>query len=70
MTETIIFPDDLKVFEDKSTHYKYVNYPINYPSGVHGNLVILHNNKFVWQPSNDIESITIKFKENENTTVK
>lgn len=69
LIETITFPEDLKVFEDKKTHARTIAFPFDFPSKHNGVLMVTRLNRFDWQPSQDIASIIINFKDYEDSTV-
>jgi hypothetical protein len=56
-------PSEISVLDDKKTHAKTVVFPFEFLTGASGVLYITKLKNGAWKPSNDIESITIKFKE-------
>lgn len=67
---TIIVPDIIAVFTDKKTQVKSVAFPFAFPlNSINGIITLTRLDKGGWQPARDIESITIKFKEHEDTTL-
>ncbi len=60
--EVINVPAKLPVFTDKKTGVKSVSFPFQFTDGVPGFLTATRLVKLGWEPGNDIESITIKFK--------
>lgn len=63
--EVIIIPKKISVFEDRKTMVKTVAFPFTFNNGKNGILSITHLDPSVWNPSEDIESLTIKFKDDE-----
>lgn len=64
MQEEIIIPDKMSTFEDKKTKAKTVAFPIVFPKGKNGALMITKLEKNGWNPSEDIKSIIINYNEN------
>ena len=62
VSEVIIVPEKLAVFPDKKTGVKTVAFPITFATGVNGIVSVTHLSTMPWKPSDDIESIEIKFK--------
>lgn len=60
--ETIIIPSKIAIYEDKKTKVKSVAFPLNFPSGKNGMVTLTQLDNGAWQPSEDIESIVIKYK--------
>ncbi len=63
--EEIIIPNKLSVFTDKRTGARTVAFPFDFPSGKHGVCTVTNLDDKTWQPSDDIETVLINFK-NEN----
>jgi hypothetical protein len=55
-------PEKVSVFEDKRTSAKTLAMPFQFSDGKNGVLMIAKLTKFGWNPSDDIESITVKYK--------
>lgn len=60
--EVIEVPERINTFPDKKTGVKSVAFPFQFPSGANGIITITHLDNMPWQPSTDIDTITIKFK--------
>jgi len=67
-SETIYLGDKLSVFKDKKTGVSSIAIPFDFLSGKKGFLSITKLDKFDWNPSDDIESITINHKLNDHKT--
>lgn len=60
--EEIAIPDKMPILVDKKTQVKSVSFPFQFGDGIPGFLTVTRLVKLGWNPSTDIESITIKFK--------
>lgn len=56
-------PKETPVFIDKRTKFKTLGIPINFPSNISGMVGITHISAEPWNPTEDIESIIIVFKQ-------
>ncbi len=54
--------EGLQVFDDDQTRYKSIALNFTFASGVKGFLIVTRIAKDQWDPSQEIESITIKTK--------
>lgn len=61
-TEEILIPDKMPILVDKKTQVKSVSFPFQFSDGIPGFLTVTRLVKLGWQPSNDIEKVTIIFK--------
>lgn len=68
-SETINFGEHIKVFQDKKTKVWSAGIPIEFPDGQNGVITITRLSKFEWKPSLDIDSITINYKDDDNSTI-
>ena len=55
-------PNDVSVLIDKKTGVKTIGIPINFPSSISGMVGITHLSSEKWNPTEDIESFIIVFK--------
>lgn len=62
LSAEIAVPEKLAVNTDKKTGAKSVYFPFQLPDGSNAALCIIKLVKMGWIPSDEIESITIKFK--------
>jgi hypothetical protein len=62
ITKVLHIPTDISVFTDKQTKVKTIALPIVFPLGENGIISITHLTTLPWFPSEDIESVTIKFR--------
>ena len=56
-------PDGIAILTDSRTKVKTIGIPINFPSSINGMVGITHLSSEPWNPSEDIESIIIVFKQ-------
>lgn len=61
--EEIVVPANLPILVDKKTQVKSISFPFQFSDGVPGFLTVTRLVKMGWEPSHDLDSITIKFKE-------
>lgn len=61
LTEEITIPASVAVFEDAKSHARTVAFPIDYPDGSHGVVILTRLKNEVWIPSKTIKTITIQY---------
>lgn len=54
-------PKTVSVFEDAKSKARTVAFPIDYPDGSHGVIILTRLKDEVWVPSKSIESIVINY---------
>lgn len=60
--EVIQVPEKLPTIADKRTGAKSIYFPFKFGDGKPGHLILTKGIKTLWEPSEDIVSITIKFR--------
>ena len=62
-SETLEIKSDLKIIEDKRTKAKSIAIPFYLPDGNNAALIITRLNRGDWEPSKDINKVTIEFND-------
>ncbi len=60
----LYIPDDIGIYQDKSTKARSIAIPFDYPDGEHGAVIMTRISPSPWRPSKIIEKITITFYDN------
>jgi hypothetical protein len=64
-------PSKITVFIDPRTKCNYFALPVSHPTTRQKfQLSLIRLNPFLWSPTTEIEEITIKFRENEDSPIK
>lgn len=61
--EIISVPEKLAIYTDKKTGVKSVAFPFSFPDGNNGIITVTKLVKMGWQPSDDLNTIQLNFKQ-------
>lgn len=62
-SEVIIVPKRCVVHENSETKAKYTNFPIVFPDGLPGQIILLKGTRYKWNPHDEVLKITVDYVE-------